>query len=44
MHSHSIHAEQFNTSSAILPAYETNWGGIVNNEGATDVNVDFGNG
>lgn len=36
--------EQFETGSAILPGYETNWGGIVNNQGATNVNVDFGNG
>ncbi|KAI0452042.1 glycoside hydrolase family 81 protein [Xylaria acuta] len=34
----------FQSSSSTLPAYETAWGGIVNKAGATNVNVDFGNG
>ncbi|KIY51480.1 glycoside hydrolase family 81 protein [Fistulina hepatica ATCC 64428] len=34
----------FNSSSAILAAYETGWGGIINNQGYDNVNVDFGNG
>ncbi|KAH8817407.1 glycosyl hydrolase family 81-domain-containing protein [Xylogone sp. PMI_703] len=34
----------FQSSSAILPAYETAWGGVVNKAGATNVYVDFGNG
>ncbi|GAP93386.1 putative glycoside hydrolase family 81 protein [Rosellinia necatrix] len=34
----------FQSSSSTVPAYETAWGGIVNKAGATNVNVDFGNG
>ncbi|KAL1861660.1 hypothetical protein VTK73DRAFT_6991 [Phialemonium thermophilum] len=34
----------FQSSSSTLPAYETAWGGVVNKAGASDVNVDFGNG
>lgn len=34
----------FNTSAATLPAYETAWGGVVDKAGATDANIDFGNG
>jgi endo-1,3(4)-beta-glucanase len=34
----------FESSSTTLPAYETAWGGVIDKGGATDVNVDFGNG
>lgn len=34
----------FNSSSSILPAYESKWGGIIDKSGVHDVNVDFGNG
>ena len=34
----------FESSSSTLPAYETAWGGVIDKLGATDVNVDFGNG
>ncbi|KAI1171449.1 glycoside hydrolase family 81 protein [Nemania sp. FL0916] len=34
----------FEASSTTLPAYETTWGGIINKAGATNVNIDFGNG
>ncbi|KAI0064745.1 glycoside hydrolase family 81 protein [Artomyces pyxidatus] len=34
----------FHASSAILPAYETAWGGIINKAGYNNVWVDYGNG
>ncbi|KAF8310367.1 glycoside hydrolase family 81 protein [Clavulina sp. PMI_390] len=34
----------FSSSSAILAAYETGWGGIINKAGYNNVYVDFGNG
>ncbi|KAG0651291.1 hypothetical protein D0Z07_1589 [Hyphodiscus hymeniophilus] len=34
----------FESSSSTLPAYETTWGGVVDKAGATNVNIDFGNG
>lgn len=34
----------FESTSTTLPAYETAWGGVISKAGATDVNVDFGNG
>jgi endo-1,3(4)-beta-glucanase len=34
----------FDGSSTVKPAYETAWGGVINGAGATDPNVDFGNG
>ncbi|KAI8633667.1 glycoside hydrolase family 81 protein [Xylariaceae sp. FL1651] len=34
----------FQSASSTIPAYETAWGGIVNKAGATNVNIDFGNG
>ena len=34
----------FESSSSTLPAYETAWGGVIDKGGATNVNVDFGNG
>jgi endo-1,3(4)-beta-glucanase len=34
----------FDGSSSVKPAYETAWGGVINGAGATDANVDFGNG
>ncbi|KAN0121685.1 glycoside hydrolase family 81 protein [Hyaloscypha variabilis] len=34
----------FNSSATTLAAYETTWGGVVDKAGATNVNIDFGNG
>jgi len=34
----------FNSSASTLAAYETTWGGVVDKAGATNVNIDFGNG
>jgi len=34
----------FESSSSTVPAYETAWGGVIDKAGATDANVDFGNG
>ncbi|KAJ9143316.1 Glycoside hydrolase family 81 protein [Pleurostoma richardsiae] len=34
----------FESSSPTVPAYETAWGGVIDKAGATDANVDFGNG
>lgn len=34
----------FQSSSQILAAYETGWGGVINKAGATNTWVDFGNG
>ncbi|KAG5641571.1 hypothetical protein DXG03_004697, partial [Asterophora parasitica] len=34
----------FNSASAVVPAYETAWGGIINKAGYNNVWVDFGNG
>lgn len=34
----------FNKSATTLAAYETAWGGVINKAGATNVDIDFGNG
>ncbi|KAK4235357.1 glycosyl hydrolase family 81-domain-containing protein [Achaetomium macrosporum] len=34
----------FDSSASTVPAYETAWGGVVNKAGASNANVDFGNG
>jgi endo-1,3(4)-beta-glucanase len=37
-------APWFQSSASTLAAYETTWGGIVNKAGASNVNIDYGNG
>ncbi|CRG91078.1 Endo-1,3(4)-beta-glucanase 1 [Talaromyces islandicus] len=34
----------FDSSATTLAAFETTWGGVVDKAGATDANIDFGNG
>lgn len=40
----AMYAFWFNPASTTKPAYETAWGGIINNAGYNNVNVDYGNG
>ncbi|KAA1467678.1 glycoside hydrolase family 81 protein [Dentipellis sp. KUC8613] len=40
----TTYSHWFDSSSAVLAAYEQGWGGIINKDGATNVNVDYGNG
>lgn len=37
-------AHWFDSAATTLPAYETAWGGVIDKAGATDANIDFGNG